>query len=124
MEEEVWDELGSLGQTLFDNIKNVSSVGGAEEARIDDDDGGDDFFENDDFFKADAIHDEDACKWILHYRIAYLRIRAWDLLLFVPSVFLLSYLLFNLQSARLLLFKLYQLYFHETKLPYFSEFLS
>ena len=94
MEEEIWDELGDLGQALFGNDKNASSA--------DSQAAGDAFFDDDGFFDADTIHDEDTCKWILHYRIAYLRIRAWDLLLFVPSISLLSYLLFNLQSARLM----------------------
>jgi hypothetical protein len=91
MEEEIWDELGDLGQALF---------GKANATAADSQAAGDAFFDDDEFFKADAIHDEDSCKWILHYRIAYLRIRAWDLLLFVPSIVLLSYLLLNLQSAR------------------------
>jgi hypothetical protein len=91
MEEEVWDELGNLGQALFGN-ENASSA----DAKA----SNDAFFDDDDFFNSDAIHDEDTCKWILHYKIAYLRIRAWDLLLFVPSISLLSYLLLNLQSAR------------------------
>jgi hypothetical protein len=91
MEEEIWDELGDLGQALFGNANGTAADKQAA---------GDAFFDDDEFFKADAIHDEDSCKWILHYRIAYLRIRAWDLLLFVPSIVLLSYLLLNLQSAR------------------------
>lgn len=97
MEGEIWDELGDLGQALFGNDNNATAAGDVSNSAAA---AGDAFFEDDDFFKEDAIHDDDTCKWILHYRIAYLRVRAWDLLLFLPSVSLLSYLLLNLQSAR------------------------
>ena len=56
-------------------------------------------FADDEFFHPLVIHDNEACKWILHAKVAHIGIRLWDLLHFVPCSAFLTFLLMGAQKS-------------------------
>lgn len=87
--------FAEFGDEIFDTIEN--SIFGFNSS---DDDSAPDPFADDEFFHPKVIHDDETCKWILHYHISHVGVKLWDLLLFLPSSVFLSCLLLGLPKAR------------------------
>ena len=91
-----------LGDEIWNEVEDVlvgNPLGGGEPNSTDQYQSTTELFADDEFFHPLVIHDDEICKWVLHYRISHMNVKLWDLLLFIPSSMFTTFLLLGLQKT-------------------------